>query len=163
MWTYKSCCLELLWKNKKTGKTVANRCKKLQRNGTKTKNERRFDVTLGYSITVRDVTAFLQRPWQPNSAQEVAAAFSQRAHSAHTGFSALLNTPQLCHRVPRARCLERSANAKLRRCLCACLNYAPVNILPARGGGGHTRGFRQKTIPDRREFDKLMESGSRVI
>ena len=29
-------------------------------------------------------------------------------------------------------------------------------------GGGHTRGFRQKTIPDRREFDKLMESGSRV-
>jgi len=40
---------------------------------------------------------------------------------------------------------------------------APVNILPARGGGGHTRGFRQKTIPDRREFDKLMESGSRVI
>ena len=30
-------------------------------------------------------------------------------------------------------------------------------------GGGHTRGFRQKTIPDRREFDKLMESGSRVI
>ena len=41
--------------------------------------------------------------------------------------------------------------------------YAPVNILPARGGGGHTRGFRQKTIPDRREFDKLMESGSRVI
>jgi len=33
--------------------------------------------------------------------------------------------------------------------------YAPVNILPARGGGGHTRGFRQKTIPDRREFDKL--------
>ena len=42
------------------------------------------------------------------------------------------------------------------------LCYAPVNILPARGGGGHTRGFRQKTIPDRREFDKLMESGSRV-
>jgi len=41
--------------------------------------------------------------------------------------------------------------------------FAPVNILPARGGGGHTRGFRQKTIPDRREFDKLMESGSRVI
>lgn len=42
--------------------------------------------------------------------------------------------------------------------------YAPVNILPVRGGGaGHTRGFRQKTIPDRREFDKLMESGSRVI
>ena len=42
-------------------------------------------------------------------------------------------------------------------------SYAPVNILPARGGGGHTRGFRQKTIPDRREFDKLMESGSREI
>ena len=34
---------------------------------------------------------------------------------------------------------------------------------PGGGGGGHTRGFRQKTIPDRREFDKLMESGSRVI
>jgi hypothetical protein len=31
------------------------------------------------------------------------------------------------------------------------------------GNGGHTRGFRQKTIPDRREFDKLMESESRVI
>ena len=30
-------------------------------------------------------------------------------------------------------------------------------------GGGHTRCYRQKTIPDRREFDKLMESGSRVI
>ena len=45
----------------------------------------------------------------------------------------------------------------------ALQSYAPVNILPARGGGGHTRGFRQKTIPDRREFDKLMESGSRVI
>ena len=43
------------------------------------------------------------------------------------------------------------------------LGNAPVNILPAQGGGGHTRGFRQKTIPDRREFDKLMESGSRVI
>jgi len=48
----------------------------------------------------------------------------------------------------------------------ACI--APVNILPTRGEGGvgcggHTRGFRQKTIPDRREFDKLMESGSRVI
>jgi hypothetical protein len=28
---------------------------------------------------------------------------------------------------------------------------------------GHTRGFRQKIIPDRREFDKLMESGSRVL
>jgi len=40
---------------------------------------------------------------------------------------------------------------------------APVDILPARRGGGHTRGFRQKTIPDRREFDKLMESGSRVF
>ena len=44
------------------------------------------------------------------------------------------------------------------------LQLAPVNILPAGvgGGGGHTRGFRQKTIPDWREFDKLMESGSRV-
>jgi len=31
------------------------------------------------------------------------------------------------------------------------------------GGGGHTQGFRQKTIPDRRKFDKLMESGARVI
>ena len=28
--------------------------------------------------------------------------------------------------------------------------------------GGDTRGFRQKTIPDRREFDKLIESRSRV-
>jgi len=27
----------------------------------------------------------------------------------------------------------------------------------------NTRGIRQKTICDRREFDKLMESGSRVI
>jgi len=34
------------------------------------------------------------------------------------------------------------------------VSIAPVNVLP-------TRGFRQKTIPDRREFDKLMESGSR--
>jgi len=33
---------------------------------------------------------------------------------------------------------------------------------PGGGGGGHTLGFRRKTIPDRREFDKLMESGSRV-
>jgi len=24
---------------------------------------------------------------------------------------------------------------------------------------GHTRGFRQKTMPDRREFDKIMEFG----
>ena len=31
------------------------------------------------------------------------------------------------------------------------------------GGEGHTQGFKQKTIPDRQEFDKLMESGSRVI
>jgi len=31
------------------------------------------------------------------------------------------------------------------------------------GGGGHTQVFRQKTIPDRQEFDKLVESGSRVI
>jgi len=30
-------------------------------------------------------------------------------------------------------------------------------------GGGHTRGFKQKTIPDRWEFDKLIESGSHVI
>ena len=29
-------------------------------------------------------------------------------------------------------------------------------------GGGPTWGFRQKTIPGRREFDILMESGSRV-
>jgi len=43
-------------------------------------------------------------------------------------------------------------------------SYAPVNILPTQGGcGGRTRVFRQKTIPDRREFDKLMEFGSRVI
>ena len=40
---------------------------------------------------------------------------------------------------------------------------ASVNILPTRGGGGHTRNSRKKTIPDRREFDILMESGSRVI
>jgi len=40
-------------------------------------------------------------------------------------------------------------------------SHAPVIILPV--DGGHTRGFRQKTIPDRWEFDKLMESGSRVI
>ena len=37
-----------------------------------------------------------------------------------------------------------------------------LSIFCPSGGGGHTRGFRQKTIPDRREFDKLMESGSRV-
>ena len=37
-----------------------------------------------------------------------------------------------------------------------------LSIFWGRGGGGHTRGFRQKTIPDRREFDKLMESGFRV-
>ena len=42
-------------KNEETSKTVANRCKKLQRNEKKTKDERRFDVALGYSITVRDV------------------------------------------------------------------------------------------------------------
>ena len=42
--------------------------------------------------------------------------------------------------------------------LCTCQYFARPG-----GGGGHTRGFRQKTIPDRREFDKLMESGSRVI
>jgi len=41
--------------------------------------------------------------------------------------------------------------------------HAPVIILPARVGGRHTRDFRQKTIPDRRKFDKLVESGSRVI
>jgi len=34
---------------------------------------------------------------------------------------------------------------------------------PGGGGGGHTRGFRQKTIPDRREFDKLMESGFIIV
>jgi len=50
-------------KNEKTSKTVANRCKKLQRNGTKTKNERRFDVTLGYSITVRDVAMLFYFVW----------------------------------------------------------------------------------------------------
>ncbi|XP_052809479.1 uncharacterized protein LOC128237945 [Mya arenaria] len=31
------------------------------------------------------------------------------------------------------------------------------------GGGGHTRHFRQKTIPDRREFDTPNNSGSRVL
>jgi len=41
--------------------------------------------------------------------------------------------------------------------------HVPVIILPALVGGGHTHGFRQKTIPDRQLFDKLMESGSRVI
>jgi len=52
MWTYKSSCLDLLWKkNEKTSKTVANKC-----NEKSTKIERRFDVTLGYSITVRDVS-----------------------------------------------------------------------------------------------------------
>jgi len=39
---------------------------------------------------------------------------------------------------------------------------APVNIFPT--AVGHTRCFRQKTIPNRREIEKkLMESGSRVI
>jgi len=42
-------------------------------------------------------------------------------------------------------------------CLCTCQYFAHPE------GGGHTPGFRQKTIPDRREFDKLMESGSQVI
>jgi len=42
------------------------------------------------------------------------------------------------------------------------MHYAPVINLPAQVGG-HTQGFRQKTIPDRREFGKLMESGSQVI
>jgi len=37
-----------------------------------------------------------------------------------------------------------------------------LSIFCPPGGGGHTRDFRQKTIPDSREFDKLMESGSRV-
>jgi len=56
MRTYKRCCLELLWKKmRKLAKTVANICKKLQRNEKKGNNERRFDVTLGYSITVCDV------------------------------------------------------------------------------------------------------------
>ena len=53
--TYKSCCHKLLWKNEETCKTFANRCKKLQRNEKRMNNERRFDVALGYSITVRDV------------------------------------------------------------------------------------------------------------
>jgi len=45
-----------------------------------------------------------------------------------------------------------------------CIQMMHLSIFcPPGGGGGHTRGFRQKTIPDRREFDKLMESGSRVI
>ena len=30
-------------------------------------------------------------------------------------------------------------------------------------GGGHTQDFRQKTIPDRQEFDTLNDSGSREI
>ena len=38
-----------------------------------------------------------------------------------------------------------------------------LSIFCPHGEGGHTRGFRQNTIPDRREFDKLMESGSRLI
>jgi len=38
-----------------------------------------------------------------------------------------------------------------------------LSIFCPPGGAEHTQGFRQKTIPDRREFDKLMESGSRVI
>jgi len=36
-------------------------------------------------------------------------------------------------------------------------HYGPVNILPTPEGGGHPQSFRQKTIPDRREFDKLMD------
>ena len=45
--------------------------------------------------------------------------------------------------------------------LCPCQYFAyPVG---GRRGGGHTRGFRQKTIFDMREFDKLKESGSWVI
>ena len=74
----------------------------------------------------------------------------------------------------RSMCILKSTVMSKHSCCLVCLviagllkskdiNNAPVNILPARGGGGHTRGFRQKTIPDRREFDKLMESGSRVI
>jgi len=31
------------------------------------------------------------------------------------------------------------------------------------GSGGHTRGFRQKTIPDRREFVTHLESGTWVL
>jgi len=47
-----------------------------------------------------------------------------------------------------------------RRSICTCQYFARPG---GRGGGdGHTLGFRQKTIPDRQEFDKLMESGSRV-
>ena len=56
-----------------------------------------------------------------------------------------------------------SAVIKRKRNITRRANNAPVNILPAQGGGGHTRGFRQKTIPDRREFDKLIKSGSRKI
>jgi len=51
MLTYKSCCLELL-----CGK-MRKLAKQLQID-KKTKNKRRFDVTLGYSITVRDVIPF---------------------------------------------------------------------------------------------------------
>jgi len=51
------------------------------------------------------------------------------------------------------------------RCMYMFKYIAPVNILPTRGVGGcgHIRGFRQKTIHDRREFDKLMESGPWVL
>jgi len=55
MLTYKSCCLELLWeKMRKLAKQLqidVNNFSEMK----KTKNERRFYVTLGYSITVRDV------------------------------------------------------------------------------------------------------------
>jgi len=43
-------------KDEETSTTVANKCEKLKRNEKRRKNERRFEVTLGYSITVRDVS-----------------------------------------------------------------------------------------------------------
>ena len=79
----------------------------------------------------------------------------------HTGFLNLAYTMDRST-FSRVRCAcKYYPTLGIMKYLYVCLHRrnAPVNIL----GGGHTRGFRQKTIPDRREFDKLMESGSRVI
>jgi len=72
MRTFKSCCLELLWKKKeKTSKTVANRCKKLQRN-------KKMSVVLTLRLGIA-----------------LPCATSKRAHRAYT---ALLVTVQRAHR-----------------------------------------------------------------
>jgi len=46
-----------------------------------------------------------------------------------------------------------------RKKLCTCQYSAHPGV----GGGGNTRGFRQKTIFDKQDFDKLMDFGSREI